>query len=215
MAQSSVSCLRSVEYKSMVYIHAPEVKGSQLFVKRAKKDQSNFDVFCAATGGKPLKQKPTCKKKDASSKEPRLLCDKPAIPKSKTPTNATTRGELQCSEKAKLEIEFKDCDKNGKKPTKIFCELPSIPISCKTGPSATPLVNPPLISCITIGVKPTVTEPQCIPSKSGPTGKFTGALQCKKGETMTFVGTSVKNPCNAPVGNGKLFCTPPSKPVKN
>ncbi|EGG12278.1 uncharacterized protein MELLADRAFT_59195 [Melampsora larici-populina 98AG31] len=197
-----------------VYIHAPKVEGSQLFVKRANNDQSNLDVFCAATGGDPLKQKPTCKKTGTSSKEPQLICTKVDSKSTTAPAGATARGELGCSDKAKLEIKFKDCDKSGKKPTKLFCELSAIPISCKKGAAATPVVNPPSVLCVTKGTKPTSSKAQCVPSKEDPTGKFTGTIQCNKKETMTFVGSNSKNPCNDKAGQGILFCTPPTDPNK-
>ncbi|KAH9823287.1 hypothetical protein DFH28DRAFT_946682 [Melampsora americana] len=197
----------------IVYIHTPEVQGSQLLVKRAKNDQKEINVFCAETGGKALNQKPTCKK--TGSKEPKLICQTSKIPTSQTPTNGTIRGELQCTEKGTLEINFKDCDKQGKKPTKLFCELPPIPISCTKGAKATPLVNPPSISCVTKGTKgtkPTESPAHCEPSKEEPNVKFSGTMQCKKGETMTFKGTNSTNPCTT--GVGILFCNHPADPKK-
>lgn len=202
-----------------VCFHTPQVESSNLLVRRkgsdnnASKIDQPFNVFCAATGGKALTNKqPTCKKEGNGKGKSHLVCQRKIDSTSTKPSASKTRGELTCSSKGKLEVNFKDCDKNGKKATNIFCEFNPVPVACKAGPSATPVSKPPLVTCITKDKTPTESSAVCIPSKTGETGKFTGVLRCKKTETMTFSGTNgdSKNPCSAPVGQGTMFCTPPA-----
>ncbi|EGF98599.1 uncharacterized protein MELLADRAFT_69217 [Melampsora larici-populina 98AG31] len=167
-------------------MHIPSIYSHKLSTLVKRQVGPKFQTFCDKTGGKPVpKNDLTCTGEPGG----RPVC---AIPRN----TKNVRGVVKCLPHGTLQVNFSDCDKNKVKPKVLFCEAPvkakPLEVSCKEGATGTAVKDPPQITCVVSGGKPSTQEPQCAASTPNSFDKFSGKIQCQKGATLTFKGGASK-----------------------